>query len=139
MASVQKEIIIDVDPAAVWAIISDFTDGPVRMAPGFVTDSRLDEPDVRVVTFADGTVVRERLIALDDERRRFVFSIIGDTIQPAHDNASMQVVPHGDGHSRFVWIHDVRPDDLTIPMGAVMDRALSIFKQTVESSSEHLG
>ncbi|MEU1430856.1 SRPBCC family protein [Nocardia sp. NPDC005746] len=138
MASVQKEIIIDADPAAVWAIIGDFTDGPLRMAPGFVTESRLDEPDVRVVTLADGTVARERLIALDNERRRLVFSIIGDTMQPTHDNASMQVLPHGDGRSRFIWIHDTKPDDLTLVMGAVMDRGLSIFKQTVESASEHL-
>ncbi|MDL4775796.1 MULTISPECIES: SRPBCC family protein [Thermomonosporaceae] len=139
MASVQKEIIIDADPADVWAIIGDFTNGPVRMAPGFVTDSRLDEPDVRVVTFTDGTVARERLIALDDETRRLVFSIIGDTMQPTHDNASMQVFPHGDDRSRFVWIHDVQPDHLAIPMGGAMDHGLSIFKQTVESSSEHLG
>lgn len=139
MASVQKEIIIDADPAAAWAIISDFIDGPVRMAPGFVTDSRLDEPDVRVVTFANGTVLRERLIALDNDLRRLVFSIIGGTMQPTHDNASMQVLPHGDGGSRFVWIHDVQPDDLTISMGAGMDDGLNIFKQTVESSSEHLG
>jgi hypothetical protein len=132
MASVQKEIIIDAAPADVWAIIGDFTDGPVRMAPGLVTGSRLDEPDVRVVTFADGTVARERLVALDDETRRLVFSVVGGTMQPTHDNASMQVVPHGDGRSRFVWIHDVQPDDLTIPMGAVMDHGLRIFKQTVE-------
>ncbi|MFF0636870.1 SRPBCC family protein [Nocardia sp. NPDC004151] len=138
MASVQKEIIIDADPSAVWAIIGDFTDGPLRMAPGFVTDSRLDEADVRVVTLADGTVARERLIALDNERRRLVFSIIGDTMQPTHDNASMQVFPHGDGRSRFIWIHDTKPDDLTIVMGAVMDHGLSIFKQTMESASEHL-
>lgn len=139
MASVHKEIIIDADPAAVWAIINDFTDGPVRMAPGFATDSRLDEPDVRVVTFADGTVVRERLIALDDQLRRLVYSVIGGTMQPAHDNASMQVVPHGDGRSRFVWIRDVRPDELTIPMAAGMDQGLNIFKQALESSSQHLG
>ncbi|MBO2456874.1 SRPBCC family protein [Actinomadura violacea] len=139
MASVHKEIIIDADPAAVWAIISDFTDGPARMAPGFVTDSRLDEPDVRVVTFADGTVLRERLITLDDEPRRLVYSVIGGTTQPEHDNASMQVVPHGEGRSRFLWIHDVRPDDLTAAMGAGMDHGLNIFKQTVESSSEDLG
>jgi hypothetical protein len=100
----------------------------------FVTDSRLDEPDVRVVTFADGTVLRERLIALDDELRRLVYSAIGDTMQPAHDNASMQVVPHGDGRSRFVWIHDVRPDELTIPMAAGMDHGLNIFKQALEST-----
>ncbi|MEV1245590.1 SRPBCC family protein [Nonomuraea sp. NPDC050022] len=141
MASVQKEIIIDADPAAVWEIISDFTDGPVRMAPGFVTDSRLDEhePDVRVVTFADGTVLRERLIALDEEPRRLVFSVIGGTMQPDHDNASMQVIPRGDGGSRFIWIHDVRPDDLALPMGAGMDHGLSVFKRTVESADERLG
>ncbi|WP_433560415.1 SRPBCC family protein [Nocardia sp. CA-151230] len=139
MASVHKEIIIDADPGAVWSIIGDFTDGPVRMAPGFVTESRLEEPDVRVVTFADGTVARERLIAFDDELRRLVFSIIGDTMAPTHDNASMQVFPHEDGRTRFVWIHDVQPAELTIPMGAVMDHGLSLLKQTVEPANEHLG
>ncbi|WP_043628465.1 SRPBCC family protein [Nonomuraea candida] len=139
MTSVHKEIIIDTEPAAVWAIIGDFAGGPVRMAPGFVTASRLDEPDLRVVTFADGTVLRERLIALDDELRRLVFSIVGGTMRPAHDNASMQVFPHGDGRSRFVWIHDVRPDDLAGPIGAGMEHGLSVFKQTVEPSSGRLG
>ncbi|MFD1544958.1 SRPBCC family protein [Nonomuraea guangzhouensis] len=138
MATVQKEIIIDADPTDVWAIIGDFANGPVQMAPGLVTDSRLGEPDVRVVTFADGTVARERLITLDEETRRLVYSVIGDTMRPVHDNASMQVVPHGDGRSRFLWIHDVRPDDLTIPMGAAMDHGLSIFKRTVESAGEYL-
>lgn len=132
MASVQKEIIIDADPADVWAVVSDFADGPVRMAPGFVTDSRLDEPDVRIATFADGTVARERLIALDDQSRRLAYSVIGDTMQPTHDNASMQVFAHSDGRSRFVWIHDVQPDELAIAMGAAMDHGLSIFKQTME-------
>jgi hypothetical protein len=133
MASVQKEIIIDADPAEAWAVISDFADGPVRMAPGFVTDSRLDEPDVRIATFADGTIVRERLIALDDQSRRLAYSVIGDTMAPTHDNASMQVFAHSDGRSRFVWIHDVQPDELAIAMSAAMDHGLSIFKQTMES------
>jgi hypothetical protein len=130
---VQKEIIIDADPAEAWAVISDFADGPVRMAPGFVTDSRLDEPDVRIAPFADGTIVRERLIALDDQSRRLAYSVIGDTMAPTHDNASMQVFAHSDGRSRFVWIHDVQPDELAIAMSAAMDHGLSIFKQTMES------
>lgn len=33
----------------------------------------------------------------------------------------------------------MRPDDLTVPMGAGMDHGLSIFEQTVESAGEHLG
>lgn len=93
MASVQKETIIDADPAELWSVIGDFTDGPVRIAPGFVTNSRFDEPEVRIVTFADGTVAHERLIARDDQTRRIVYSVIGGTIHPTHDNASMQVFP----------------------------------------------
>ncbi|RMI33525.1 SRPBCC family protein [Nocardia stercoris] len=139
MASVQKEIAIDADAAVVWAIIGDFTAGPVRMAPGFVTDSRLDEPDVRVVTFASGIVVRERLIALDDESRRLAFSIIGGSFTPTHDNATLHVVPEGEGRSRVVWIHDVKPDELTVSMGAAMDQGLGIFKQTVETADQHHG
>ncbi|MGG7099659.1 SRPBCC family protein [Rhodococcus sp. 24CO] len=133
MASVQNEIIIDADPADVWAVISDFTDGPVRMAPGFVTNSKLEEPGVRIATFADGTVVRERLIALDHQSRRLAYSVIGGTMAPTHDNASMQVFPDADGRSRFVWIHDVQPDDLAIAMGAAMEHGLGIFKQTMEA------
>lgn len=135
MTSVQREIIIEADAADVWAVVGDFVDGPLRMAPGFVTDSRLDEPEVRVVTFANGSVLRERLIALDNEVRRLVFSVIGGTMQPTHDNASMQVFSEGGSRSRFVWIHDVRPDDLAFPMGAGMDRGLTIFKETLESSA----
>ncbi|MEU4317299.1 hypothetical protein AB0F85_02770 [Nocardia fluminea] len=45
----------------------------------------------------------------------------------------MQVFPHGEGHSRFVWIHDVQPDDLAVPMGAAMRHGLTIFKQTMET------
>jgi hypothetical protein len=48
MASVTRQILIEAAPATVWAAIGDFIEGPVRMAPGFVTDSRPDGPDTRV-------------------------------------------------------------------------------------------
>ncbi|MEV0119483.1 VOC family protein [Streptomyces sp. NPDC050844] len=42
----------------------DLAAGPQRFAPGYVTGSRLTEPGERLVTFATGDVVRERLIAM---------------------------------------------------------------------------
>jgi hypothetical protein len=108
MASVRTEITIEAGADDVWEVIRDFDKGPVRMAPGHVVDS-VTEDGVRVVTFANGSVARERFIAVDDEQRRIVFSIIGGTVVPEHDNASMQVLEDGDGRSRFVWIHDVLP------------------------------
>ena len=40
MASIQKDIIIDADPANVWDALRDFGALHTRLAPGFVTDTR---------------------------------------------------------------------------------------------------
>lgn len=121
----------EIDNGKLWAVIGDFGAGPLRMAPGFVTDARL-EGDHRVVTFADGTVARERLVARDDEARRIAYSVVGGTVRPAHDDSSMQVFAHGEGLSRFVWIHDVLPDELATPIRTAMEQGLSVIKRTLE-------
>jgi hypothetical protein len=54
-------------------------------------------------------------------------------MQPTHDNSSMQVFAEGKGRSRFVWIHDVQPDELAQPLAASMDQGLRTFKETLES------
>jgi Polyketide cyclase / dehydrase and lipid transport len=136
MATVQREIRIGVPPGRVWALISDFHHAPVRMAPGFVVDSVPDGPDVRVVTFASGAVARERFVACDEESRRAVFSIIGGTVMPIHDSSSMQVLDDGAGGCRFVWIHDVLPDDIAPRLGAAMDQGLAVLKRIAEHAHE---
>ncbi|MFI7665306.1 SRPBCC family protein [Nocardia sp. NPDC049526] len=133
MGSVTREIIIEAPAEELWAIIGDFAQGPERMAPGFVTGSTLDGPDLRIVTFANGTVLHERFIALDEAERRIVFSIVGGSVTPGHDNSSMQVFPHADG-SRFVWIHDTLPHELADAFGASMEHGLQVFKQSVETA-----
>jgi hypothetical protein len=107
---------------AVWNVIGDFAAGPLRMAPGHVTGC-VSRGDTRTVTFADGTVARERLVAVDHERRRIVYAVIGDTLRPQHDNASMQVLPVDETSCTLVWIHDVLPDDLALPMKSAMQAA----------------
>lgn len=134
MASVRKEIIIESSADEVWEVIRDFGAGPSRMAPGFVVDTRVEE-DSRVVTFADGTVVRERFVSIDDAARRIVYSVVGDTIRPTHDNASMQVFDQRDGHSRLVWIHDVLPDDLAASLDTAMERGMTVIKRTLASDA----
>jgi hypothetical protein len=72
------------------------------MARGHVMSSHADG-GVRVVTFASGTVARERLIAREETARRIVYSLIGDTVCPEHDDAAMQILADGAGRCRFVW------------------------------------
>ncbi|WP_156664614.1 SRPBCC family protein [Mycobacterium sp. 852002-51057_SCH5723018] len=133
MASIRTEFEIQTDADRVWEVIGDWADGPVGMAHGHVVSSHADG-DIRVVTFAKGSVARERLIARDQTARRIVYSLIGDTVCPEHDNTAMQIVPDGPGRCRFVWSRDVLPDELAGPLLTAMEEAAPIIRRTLESA-----
>jgi Polyketide cyclase / dehydrase and lipid transport len=132
MASISLEFAINADAARVWEVIGDWAHGPTRMAPGYVVSSDADG-DVRVVTFANGTVVRERLVTLDAVGRRLAYSVVGDTMRPEHDNAVMQVVADGAGQCRFLWSRDLLPDDLAGPLRAAMEDAGAVIGRTLSA------
>ncbi|MEV6244104.1 SRPBCC family protein [Lentzea sp. NPDC051838] len=132
MASISMEIVINAGAGDVWKVIGEFATGPSRMAQGFVLDTRL-EGDHRVVTFADGTTARERLVTVDDDARRLVYSIVGGTVTPEHDNAVMQVVADGE-RCRLVWSRDLLPDTLAAPIHKAMARGLDVIKKTLDNA-----
>lgn len=133
MASIHTEFEIGIDADRAWQVIGDWANGPVDMAGGYVSSSHADG-ELRVVTFAKGTVARERLVARDESARRIVYSLIGDTVRPEHDNAVMQILPDGPGHCRFIWSRDVLPDELAEPLRAAMEEAGPVVKRTLEGA-----
>ena len=106
MASIRKDIPIDAHPDDVWSAVRDFGAVHTRLAPGFVTDARLDG-DARIVTFANGQVAREQLVDCDEARRRLVYAIANERV--SHYSASVQVIADGE-RSRLIWIVDVLPN-----------------------------
>ena len=134
MASIRTEFPIDVDASRVWQVIGDWADGPVRMARGLVVSSDA-EGTVRVVTFADGMIARERLVTRENDARRIVYSMVGDTVRPEHDNAVMQIVPEGADRCRFIWTRDVLPDELAESLRAAMEDAGAVIKRTLEEDA----
>jgi polyketide cyclase/dehydrase/lipid transport protein len=132
MASVIREIIIEASPDLVWAAVGDFADGPLQMSGGAFTDCRMDRPDVRTLTFADGTEASERLIARDEQARRIVWGWVGDE-RVEHDNTSMQVFAEGEARSRLVWIHDTLPAELTGWLATAMDQLAPVFQESLRS------
>ena len=134
MASVHREILIEVPPEDVWAAVADFGAVHERLVPGFVTDCRLDGDD-RIVTFAGGAVAREAFVDSDDAQRRLVWSVTESQLGLTHHNASAQVFDAPDGATRFVWIADVLPHGMAVPVGQLMDRGIQVVKQTLESAS----
>jgi hypothetical protein len=129
MASIHKEIVVDAHPEDVWAAVRDVGAIHWRLAPGFVVDTRLDG-DARIVTFANGMVLRELIVDLDDGTRRLVWAAVGGRI--THHNGSMQVFADADGRSRLVWITDLLPHELAGPIGEIQDQGLAVMKQTLE-------
>jgi hypothetical protein len=118
MASIYKEIPLDARPDDVWAAVRDYGAVHQRVAPGFVTDCKLDG-DSRVVTFANGNVAQELLVTMDDTRKRLVYAVVSPRVK--QHSASIQIFADGDSRSRVVWIADVLPDEIAPYIDGQMD------------------
>jgi carbon monoxide dehydrogenase subunit G len=130
MASIRKEISIDASPDAVWDALRDWGALHERLVPGFAVDTQLDGED-RIVTFFEGTALRELLVDLDDDARRLAWSVVDGPY--AHHNASAQVFAEGESAARFVWIADVLPNELAARTGEMMQEGTSVVKRTLEA------
>ena len=132
MASIRKEIVLNATPEHVWAALRDVGAVHTRLAREFVTDTRLDG-DSRLVTFANGEVVRERIVDIDDEARRLAYAAVD--WRTSHHNASFQAVPDGKGRCRLVWITDLLPDSLAALVGGFVEQGCVAIKHTLETST----
>ena len=131
MASIYREIQVEIPVEAVWAAIRDVGAVHTRLAPGFVVDTRLEE-GARVVTFGSGVVARELIVDIGDEARRLVWSVVGGKM--THHNASLQVFANGEGRSRVVWIADLLPNELAGYIAGMIEQGMGVMKKTLEGS-----
>lgn len=129
MATLHKDILIEARVEHVWDAVRDIGALHTRLVPGFVVDTRL-EGEVRIVTFANGSVLREPIISLDDERRRLAWSAEGNGIR--HYNGVLQLAARGTG-TRVEWTSDLLPHELAGPIGALQDQALAAMKRALEA------
>src|SRR5205823_7711841 len=74
MASIRKNIVIEAPAAKVWDALRDFHAVDTRLATGFVMKS-VPDGDTRVLTFSNGSVLREDLVSIDDSAQRLVYAI----------------------------------------------------------------
>jgi hypothetical protein len=127
MATLRKEIPVASGTTQAWHALRDFGQVHTKVAPGFLTDLKMDNGD-RIVTFFNGLVARERLVTLDDAACRLVYAVVEG--RASHYNAAIQVFPEGDG-SRVVWTIDLLPDELAPAIGGMMDQAAKVMSKTL--------
>jgi len=137
MATIRHEIHIAAQATDVWDAARDVAALHTRLVPGFVTATEM-LPDratpTRRVTFATGTVLDEKIVAVDDDLRRVVWSIQG----VEHHNGALEIIDAGDG-ARVVWTADVLPAELAARFSPLMAEGLRIMKKTLEAGSGPAG
>src|SRR5262249_1950676 len=70
-----------------WGALRDWGAVHERLAPGFLSDARVDGRD-RVVTFFNGSVVRELFVGADDRARRLAWAVaVGGLTRSGPDGA----------------------------------------------------
>ena len=127
MASVQREVPVGVSADAAWKAIRD-VGATHRLFPGVLTDCRLED-GARVVTFANGMVVRELIVDVDDARRRLAYAVVGGRM--THHSASLQVFEASDGTSRVLWIADFLPEAMKATVEALTEQGSAAMQQAL--------
>ena len=132
MASIHQEITVAARAADVWSALRDVGNVHKRVAPGFLTDCRM-EGEARIVTFFNGMVAKELIVDVDDKAMRVAWAVRDERLQ--HYNAAVQVFDDGRGGCRVAWIADVLPHEAAKMVGAMIEKAMPIMKKTFEAAA----
>jgi carbon monoxide dehydrogenase subunit G len=130
MAHIHREILIEAPPGQVWAALSDVGALHTRLVPGFVTDCVYDG-EARTVTFGNGQVVRERIIDVDDGKKRVAWTSEGGTL--THYSASAQLFAAGPDTCRVVWLADLLPHEAAPAIASMIEQGLAAMKRHLEA------
>jgi hypothetical protein len=132
MASITKNIDTVAPVGAVWSALRDIGALHTRLIPGFVVDTVLDG-DARIVTFANGMVIREPIIAIDEEHRRVVWGADGPQFE--HYNGSAQAIEQADDTTVVVWTADFKPDELADVVDEMMTSGAAAMKTALDTNA----
>ena len=130
MASIHHQVAVEVSTDKAWAALRVVGEAHKLFAPVLV-DGRL-EGDIRTVRFANGMVLRERIIDIDDDRRRVAYSAL-DAPGLTFHHASMQIVEAGPGRCQFVWITDFLPAEARNNLLPLIEQGTSALKKNLET------
>jgi carbon monoxide dehydrogenase subunit G len=137
MPTVRHEIEIAAAIADVWDAVRDVGALHTRLVPGFVTATEMLQgraTPTRRVTFANGTVLDEIIVTVDDARRRLVWAIKA----LEHHNGAIEVFESAEG-ARVVWTADVLPHELVDRFSPLMQTGLQIMKETLQAARPSAG
>ena len=130
MASIHHEITVEAIADRARAALRPVGNAHKLFAP-VLTDAALNG-DVRTVRFANGMVLRERILEVNDETRRVAYTAL-DGPGMSYHHASMQMVADGPTRCRFVWITDFLPPELRGTLQPLIEAGSNALKANLEA------
>ena len=131
MASIHEHAVVDVSAERAWMAVRRVGEAHKLFAPVLV-DAQLDG-DTRTVRFANGMVVHEHILDVDDDRRRVAYAATDGPGMTYH-HASMEIVEQGPGRCLFVWITDFLPKEIAGNLRPLIEQGTRALKANLESS-----
>jgi hypothetical protein len=131
LASIHHEATFDVNAAAAWARLRQVDQAHTLFAPVLVDGTFDRDAQTRTVRFANGMVVQERILDVDDVRRRVAYAVVSGTPMTYH-HASMQIIEDGAKRCRFVWVSDFLPPEFGDGMGPLVEAGTQALKANLE-------
>jgi hypothetical protein len=126
MATLRETVHIDVPPDKAWAEVRE----PLALLNWFEgMDAEMDGT-ARKIKFGDVTITEE-IVTVDDDLRRFQYSITDGPMPVEFHLSTIDVLPDGDG-TLLVYSVDVRPDGLKDVLGPTIAGAAAALKKHLE-------
>ena len=129
MATIWWEQAVAVPAAVAWAALRRVDRAQVLFSPVLVDGCMHGE--VRELVFANGLQVKERIVSVDEQRRRVAYSAQGAPFE--HHSASMQVVEDARGGCRLIWVSDFLPDTLEEAVRPLVIEGAAAFAANLEA------
>ena len=127
MATLRETIHIDAPPAKVWAEVRN----PMAFVNWFEGLEAELVGNARKIKMGDATITEE-IVTVDDDLRRFQYSITEMPIPVEFHLATIDVLEDGGG-TLVVYGVDVKPDSLAPLLGPTISGAATAMKQHLEA------
>ena len=131
MATIHHEMTVDVGVQPAWTALRAVGAAHKLFAPVLV-DAELNG-DVRTLRFANGVILRERILDVDDARHRVAYTAL-DGPGMSYHHASMQLFDAGQERCRFVWITDFLPEEIRGTLASLIEAGSNAFKENLEAT-----
>jgi hypothetical protein len=128
MATIHRELEIDCSLDKAWFQLRDFGNA-ARLFAGVLVDCQ-EASGQRTVTFANGHVVQEQLVSIDEGSCRLAYTVVNGDF--THHSASMQLLSTAKG-VRFVWTSDFLPDEAAQRVEPLVKAGCQAAKRFLES------